>query len=81
MLEDEVLVGEPLTVDALATHSVSSRDVSSLDHEVGNDAMEYRSLIPQRLSLLANSHVSLAECEEVLHCFRNSLTISSDERR
>lgn len=40
MLEEEVFVGESPTVNGLATSAVMIGEVSSLGHEVGNDAVE-----------------------------------------
>jgi len=47
MFEVEVLVGEFLSEDALAAGSVSAGEVSSLDHEVLDDAMEFGSLVSE----------------------------------
>jgi len=40
VLSDEVLIGELLTVDGLATSSVSAGEVTTLEHELRNDTVE-----------------------------------------
>jgi len=40
VLEIEVLIGELLAVDGLAAGTVAVGEVTSLDHEVLNDAVE-----------------------------------------
>jgi len=55
----EVLIGELLTVDGLATGTVSAGEVTSLEHELWDDAVERRTSIAE--SLLAS-----AESTEVL---------------
>ena len=55
VLETECLVRKRISVDALASFTVSLDDVTSLDHKPRNDAVERRPLIVQWFSLLANS--------------------------
>ena len=61
VLQGEVLVSELLTVDGLATGSVSSGEVTTLAHESGDDTVEGGSLEGKVSSLLAS-----AESAEVL---------------
>ena len=63
-----LLVVEPITVDAHATSAISSRGVTSLHHEVINDPVEAVALVVILLSLL-----SCAECAEVLCRLGHSL--------
>ena len=73
VLQCEVLVGEALAVDGLAARAVSGGEVSALDHEVGDDAVEDGALVPQRLVLLTNALLARAESAEVLHRLRDGL--------
>lgn len=75
MLQLKVLVGETLAVDGLAAHSISFCDVTSLDHEMRNDAMKHRSLVPEWLSALPNSLLSRAQVQEVVYCLWHYTTI------
>ena len=70
MLEDKVLVLEPVAVDRLASCSVASCEVSSLDHEVGDDSVEGTS------GEFSGSIVAFAESDEVFNGFRDD---SSEE--
>jgi len=49
MLQHKVLVLELVPVDALAAGSVARREVSALAHELGDDAMEVRTVVPEAL--------------------------------
>lgn len=40
----EVLVRELLTIDRFSTSSISTREVTTLDHEVRDDTMEFAAL-------------------------------------
>ena len=53
MSELEVLISELLTVDGFTAGSISTGEVSSLDHKVGNDTVELGSLEMKRLSRLS----------------------------
>lgn len=75
MLQLKVLVRETLAVDGLAAHSISFCDVTSLDHEMRNDAMKHRSLVPEWLSALPNSLLSCAQVQEVVYCLWHYTTI------
>ena len=74
MLQLEVLVVKLLTINGLTSSSVSGSEVSSLDHEVGDNTMEDGALVVKRLSRLSNSLLSSAKSTEILHSLRNSLT-------
>lgn len=65
MLVDEVLVGELRSIDRFATSTVSGGEIASLAHEPGDDPVELRSLVVQRLSAAAGSLLASAECSEV----------------
>ena len=74
VLQLEVLVVELLSVDGLTSSSVSGSEISSLDHEVGNNAVEDRTLVVKRLSGLADSLLTSAQSAEVLHGLGHSLS-------
>ena len=61
MIMLEVLVAESVSVDRLASSSVSAREVSSLDHEVLDNTMERASLEVQRLSAFTLSLLTRAK--------------------
>ncbi|OIC23906.1 hypothetical protein A7L51_18925 [Acinetobacter baumannii] len=50
VLQVEVLVGELLAVDALTTGAVAAGEVATLEHELGDDAVEGRALVVERLA-------------------------------
>lgn len=47
VLQDEVFVGEFLAIDGLATSAIMVREVSALEHEVGDHAMECGALVAE----------------------------------
>ena len=59
VLVDEVLIGELLTVDGATTGTVATGEVTTLEHELGDDTVEGRALVT--LTLLG-----VAELSEVL---------------
>merc|ERR1719215_1452857 len=71
MLELEVLVIEALSVDGFTSGSIFSGEISSLEHEIFDDAMENRSAISFRFG-------SLSQLEEILDRLGNSLAKESD---
>lgn len=63
VLQGEVLVGELGAVDRLAAGAVVVGEVAALAHEVRDDAVERRALVPEAL-------LSCAERAEIFRCFR-----------
>ena len=63
---DEVLICELISVDALAASSVSSSEIASLAHEVGNDAVEAAAAVVQRSAGLAHAVLTRAQLSEVI---------------
>ena len=61
VLVDKVLVVERFAINRLTTSSISSSEISSLNHEITDDAVESASLIVQRLSSLPLSLLSSAK--------------------
>ena len=66
MLQLEVLVGELFTVNGLAASAITGREITALDHELLDDAVEYRSLVGERLSRLAGTLLACAQGAEVV---------------
>jgi len=66
VLELEVLVLELVAVDGLASSAVVVGEVSALAHEVGDDAVEGRALVPESL-------LSGAEGAEILSGLRHHI--------
>lgn len=56
MLDLEVLIGELLAVDGLATSAVATGEVTTLEHELGDDTVEGRALVSETLVALAQLH-------------------------
>ena len=55
MLELEVLIGELVAVDGLAAGAVALGEVTALDHEVLDDAVEGRALVTKALLACSKS--------------------------
>ena len=53
VLLGEVFVSELLAVDASSTGSISTCEISSLEHELSDDSVEWGSLVSLSLRLLA----------------------------
>lgn len=64
VLELEVLIGEGLAVDGLATSTVVSGEVTTLEHELGDHTVEGGAGIAEAL-------LTGAESAEVLSCLGN----------
>ena len=66
MLQLEVLVLELGAVDGLAASAIARGEVTALDHELLDDAVEDGPLVVQRLARLADAFLAGAEGSEVL---------------
>jgi hypothetical protein len=66
VLEVEVLVLELLAVDGLSAGAVAAGEVTTLKHELGDDAVEAGALEVERLARLAGTLLASAEGAEVL---------------
>ena len=64
VFELEVFIGESISVDRLASSSVSSSEITALDHEVGDNSVEGTSCV------FAGRIVSFAQSNEVFNSFR-----------
>ena len=75
MLLDEVFVRELRAVDGLAAGTVPGGEVASLTHEVGDDAVEARSLVVEGHAAAADALLAGAEGTEVLGSARNGVGV------
>ena len=66
VLLTEVLVLELGAVDGLTASSVTAGEVTTLDHELGDDPVEGRALVVERLAGAASSLLTSAQAPEVL---------------
>lgn len=64
--EDEVLISEFLAIDRFTTSAVAAGEVTTLKHELGNDAVKGGTLVVQRLAGLAHALLAGAQTPEVL---------------
>lgn len=64
MLQLEVFIGEPLTVNATATSTVALGEISTLNHKVSDDPVEFTALVSFTFRFLG-------ELDKVLGGFRN----------
>ena len=67
----EVLVGELLAVDRLATGAITTGEVTALKHELGDNSVESRASVSE--TLLAS-----AESTEVLSSLRNGIIVEGE---
>jgi hypothetical protein len=75
MLYGEGLVVELVAVDRLAAGAIASSKVTTLDHELLDDAVEDGALVVQRLSGLSNALLARAESAEVLGRLGNKVGV------
>jgi hypothetical protein len=66
VLVDEVLIGELLTVDGATTSTVVAGEVTTLEHELGDDTVEGRALVTLTLGKLAELTEVLSSLGDVL---------------
>ena len=66
VLVDEVLIVELGAIDGLATGAVSSGEIATLGHELGNDSVERAALVVEGLAGLADTLLTGAETSEIL---------------
>ena len=50
MLDGEVLIVELVAIDGLTSSTVAGSEIATLSHELGDDSVEGRSLVVERLS-------------------------------
>ncbi len=65
VLDLEVLIVELAAVDGLTARAGTVREVTALEHEVGDDTVELGALVVQRLAHLAHTLLARAERAEV----------------
>jgi len=66
VLQGEVLIRKLFSIDRFATGTISAGEVTALDHEIGNNAMELT-------TLKAKSFLARAQGAEVLGGFRDNV--------
>lgn len=66
VLQLEVLIGELGAVDTLATTSITSGEITTLQHELRDDSVEAAALVVQVLAGLSLALLSSAKSSEVL---------------
>lgn len=75
VLELEVLVRELLAVDGLPAGAITVGEVTALQHEVGDDAVEAAALEVEGLARLADTLLAGAEGPEVLDSLGDGLSV------
>lgn len=66
MSQQEILIIESATINALATTTVTSGEITTLAHELLNNSVESRALVVQGLSLLAHTLLASAQGTKIL---------------
>ncbi len=64
--QGEVLVLEFGTIDGLTTSAITSGEITTLAHELGDHTVEETALVVQRLSGLSNTLLTSAQSTEIL---------------
>ena len=75
----EVLISELLAVDGLATGAVHASEVTTLDHEVWDDTVEWAALVVEWLARAAVALLTSAEGTEVLGSLWNIISIKLED--
>jgi len=78
VLEFEVLVSELVTVDGLSSSSVATGEVTTLDHEVLDDTVEFGSLV-SKAEVLAILGLASGESSEVLDGLGDGTTVKTHD--
>ena len=79
VLEAEVLVGELLSVNRFTTTAISLGEVTALDHERRNNAVEVATLVVKRLSRFTLALFASAQGTEILHGLGNDLSVKTHD--
>jgi len=58
VLDLEVLISKLQAIDGFTTPSITKSEVTSLEHEAGDDSVECASLVVERFATFANSFLS-----------------------
>ncbi|KAI5402322.1 hypothetical protein KIW84_050075 [Lathyrus oleraceus] len=72
---DEILIGELGSINGLSSGSVSSREVTTLAHEIRDHTVEGRAFVMKRLPASADSFLAGAECTEVISGERSGISV------
>ena len=76
----EIFVGKTITVDGLASKSVTFSEVSSNEHAPGYHAVEGRALVVEWLPVYSDSLLPGAESPKVLCSFRGTVGKQLDHK-
>jgi hypothetical protein len=66
VLDLEVLILKLCAINALTTSAITPGEITTLDHELGNDAVELAALVVERFARLASALLASDEGTEVL---------------
>ena len=72
MLEFEVFIRESVTPDGSASSTISTCEVTTLNHEVWNDSVEFTSFVSKFHAIVFK--VSFTESDEIFDGFGDSVT-------
>lgn len=54
-------------------------EITTLEHEIGNYAVEFGALVVEGFSTISFSLLSSAECSEILSSLRNDISVQSHD--
>lgn len=69
MFKFKILIFKTLTPNWSTSGTITTCEITTLDHEFGNHSVEFTSGVGQFLIVFDN--VTLTKCYEILYCFRN----------
>lgn len=75
MLQFKILIFKLSAVNRLSARAITRCEVTALDHELFDDAMECRALVRERLVRLAHALFTGAKSTEVLSGLRNNIVV------
>ena len=76
VLQLEVLIGELFAVNAFASSTISVGEITTLNHEAGNNTVENGVFVVERLARFTNALFTSTQSTEVFDSLGNSLTES-----
>lgn len=77
VLDFEVLILKLGSIDALSTSAIATGEVTTLDHETGDDAVELAALVVEGFASLASTLLTGGEGTEVLGGLGDGLAIET----
>merc|ERR1719414_145313 len=75
VLQCEILIRKLRSIDGLAASAISSSEITTLAHELWNDAVEGTAFEMQCLAGLPNALLAGAQAPEILACLRGDVGI------